>query len=77
MSTGLDIQPTTVRKHDLRKEISELRLIGAQMSNVCLNLAQRAKHSNDNVHLTADEARSFDKLRIKWDAIKRRETAQS
>ena len=60
-------------KQELREEIAELRFVGAQMSNVCFNLAQRAKSNDDNVHLTAWEARSFDELRLKWDAIKRRE----
>ena len=62
-----------IPKQSLREEIEELRFIGAQMSNACFNLGQRAKSTNENVHLTAQEARNFDELRVKWDAIKKRD----
>lgn len=51
-------------KQQLRQEISQLRFIGQQMSNVCFNLAQGATDINREL---------MDQLRREWDAIARAE----
>lgn len=68
MSTPTRMEKAT--KEDLRAEIAELREVGQLMSNICFNWGQ----SGAGFHtLTQDDKDYIDGLRIKWDAIKRRE----
>lgn len=55
-------------KQELRREIADLRSVGAMMSNICFNLSQsetRVPNKNDRD--------CMDDLRVKWDAIARAE----
>ena len=71
-------KPTLAHKQELREEIAELRLIGEAMSNICFNLGQRRRRElgggADVGPLHNFDAKAMDKLRIQWDAIKRRES---
>lgn len=55
-------------KQQLRQEISQLRFIGQQMSNVCFNLAQDISPGRVTVNREL-----MDQLRREWDAIARAE----
>jgi hypothetical protein len=59
-----------VTKDQLRQEIAELRYVGAQMSNICFNLAQGQKL------LLPSDREAMDYLRRSWDAIKRSEPSR-
>jgi hypothetical protein len=65
-------------KRELRREIAELRSVGAQMSNVCFNLGQRYQPARNAMAeigpLHNFDAKAMSELRLQWDAIKRAET---
>lgn len=54
-------------KKQMREEIAALRSIGAQMSNLCFNLAQ------GNKTLEPHDREIMDALRQQWDLIPRSE----
>lgn len=58
------MKPAT--KAQLREEISKLRNVGQQMSNLCFNLSQSSDQTPDN-------RSSMDQCRRAWDAIPRSE----
>lgn len=53
-------------KQELRQEIDQLRIVGAQMSNLCYNL-----HQSSAIDTRLRE--NMKELYVKWDAIKRSE----
>ena len=54
-------------KAELRREIAELRSVGARMANMCFNWAQ-----HEGYRMTVD-CQLMDQMRREWDAIKRAE----
>ncbi len=56
-------------KEELRQEITELRNIGGQLSNVAHNIWQRG----GKPRIDAEERAILGELYQKWDLIKRRE----
>lgn len=60
-------------KHELRKEIEELRTIGGQMSNVCFNLGQNTREGDLGRMVPGRDLAGMYDLAKKWDAIQRRE----
>jgi hypothetical protein len=57
-------------KAQLREEIRQLRVVGAQMANVCFNWGQRSF-----IEIKASDCKMLKELQQQWDAIERSEKA--
>jgi hypothetical protein len=57
-------------KAQLREEIRQLRVVGAQMANLCYNWGQRSF-----VEIRESDCKMLKELQTEWDAIERSEKA--